>query len=433
LLPKIHSTILKILLPMKTFMSLLMAVAGGLVADGANWSNWRGPDGLGVSRETDLPIEWSTEKNVLWKAEIPGMGTSSPSVHGNRVYVTTQTDDDGLHVLAIDVKTGTVDWKRRVASGRLPTHNLHNMATPTPVTNGTRIWAHFGTGDLVCLDYNGNTVWTRNLVTDYGAYNTNHGMGNSPMLVDGKLFIACMHQGPSYLLALDPESGRTLWKTDRNPESEGEAMDSYSSPLVVRMDDRTLIVLSGADHLDAYDPETGEQVWVSSGLQVPHPYGRTISGPAFGEGTVVTVASGFRNQGFVIAVNPSLKGEITSTGRLWETRRYAPDCPCPLVYRGMVFMIRDDGMASCLDLRTGEPFWQERLFSQNIKVSPVAADGKIYFSSGEGECKVVEAAPELKILAHNDLEEYMIASPALSNRKVFLRTASTLYCIGHRD
>lgn len=416
---------------------LYLAVgAGVLVIGGAawagEWANWRGPDGLGVSTEKGIAVEWSKEKNILWKATIPGMGTSSPTATGSRVYVSTQTEDDGLHLIAINAGTGGKIWDREIGKGRVPTHNLHNMATPTPVSDGKHVWVHFGTGDLACLDFNGNTVWHRNLAEEYGKYNTNHGMGNSPMLLDGRLIIVCMHQGPSYIMAIDPLTGENLWKTDRNLESKEEALDSYSSPIVARHNGRPLLVVSGADHLTAYDPEDGSQVWISSGLQVPHPYGRAISGPTYGEDVVITVASGFRNQGFVIAVDPSGKGDITESGRLWESRRYAPDCPCPLIVDGMVFMIRDDGMASCLDLKTGEAHWQERLFSQNVKVSPIAVDGKIYFSSGEGECKVVEAGKEFKVLHHNDLDEYLIATPAVAHGRLFIRTATTLYCIANQ-
>ncbi|MCD8534476.1 MAG: PQQ-like beta-propeller repeat protein [Verrucomicrobia bacterium] len=282
--------------------------------DAGEWANWRGPNGLGISDETNLPVKWDTQTNVAWKSTLPGQGTSSPVVFQDRVFITTQTEDDSLHVLAIHAQKGEILWNTKVGQGKLPAHNLHNMATPTPVADGQHVWAHFGTGDLVCLNSDGTIVWQRNLVQDYGAYRSNHGMGNSPLIVDGKLLIACMHQGPSYLLAVDPLTGKNIWKTERNLDSKEEAMDSYSSPIVAHLDNQKLVILSGADHLDAYDPSTGSQIWISSGLQVPHPYGRSISGPAFGENTVITVASGFRNQGFVMAVNPNGTGDISASG-----------------------------------------------------------------------------------------------------------------------
>ena len=177
---------------------------------GADWPCWRGPDGLGVSHERDLPVVWGPDKNVGWRVEIAGKGASSPIVTGERVHLTTQTDDNGLHVLAFERTTGRLVWDREIGRGRLHANGLHNMATPTPVSDGEHIWAMFGTGDLACLDALGNVVWQRNLVKEYGAYKTLHGYGSSPMLDEGKLFIVCMHQGPSYVLALDASREKPL-------------------------------------------------------------------------------------------------------------------------------------------------------------------------------------------------------------------------------
>src|SRR5437867_3393297 len=209
----------------------------------ADWPCWRGPDGLGVSTEKDLPVQWSKDKNIAWSLEVPGNGASSPIVVGDRVYLTTQTDDLGLHVLAVERASGKLLWDREVGRGKLHANNLHNMATPTPVSDGERVWVMFGTGDLVCLGPDGKVVWQRNLVQQYGVYKTNHGYGSSPMLDDGRLFIACMHQGPSYLLAIDAKSGTNLWKIDRNLEPKDEAQDSYSSPIFLRAGGRTEVVL----------------------------------------------------------------------------------------------------------------------------------------------------------------------------------------------
>src|SRR6185436_20140149 len=287
----------------------------------------------------------------------------------------------------------------------------------------------FGTGDLACLDRAGKVIWQRNLVKDYGEYKTNHGYGSSPMLLDGRLYIACMHQGPSYLLAVDAKTGKNIWKKDRNFEPKDEAQDSYSSPVFLREDGRTQVVLAGSESVNAYDPVTGEQIWISGGLKVPHHFGRTISGPTVGEGVIVAVASGFQNQGYTIGLKGGGQGDITESHRLWTCNKFSADCPTPLIYDGKLFFIRDDGMASCLDVKTGEPYWQERLFSANIKVSPVAGDGKIYFMSGQGNCAVVKAAAKLEVLATNDLNETTLSTPAISNGRLFLRMDGRLYCI----
>ena len=410
---------------------ILTSILQFLVAtmQAADWPCWRGPDGLGVSSEKNLPVQWGKEKNIAWKLAIPGKGASSPTVVGDRVYLTTQTEDTGLHVLAIDRKRGEIIWDREIGRGKLHANNLHNMATPTAVSDDKLVWALFGTGDLACLDREGKVIWQRNLVKEYGEYKTNHGYGSSPMLLDGRLYIACMHQGPSYLLAVDAKTGKNLWKKDRNLEPKDEAQDSYSSPVFLREDGRTQVVLAGSESVNAYDPVTGEQIWISGGLKVPHHFGRTISGPTVGEGVIVAVASGFQNKGYTIGLKGGGKGDITESHRLWTCNKFSADCPTPLIYDGKLFFIRDDGMASCLDVKTGEPYWQERLFSVNVKVSPVAGDGKIYFMSGQGNCAVVKAAAKFEILATNDLNETTLSTPALSNGRLFVRVEGRLYSI----
>ena len=413
------------------YLIIVTVLIHGLTATlrAADWPCWRGPDGLGVSQETNLPVQWSKEKNISWKVGVPGKGTSSPTVIGDRVYLTAQTPDTGLHVLAIHSGRGEIVWDREIGRGQLRTHNLHNMATPTTVSDGHLIWALFGTGDVACLDLDGQVVWHRNLVKEYGEYKTNHGYGTSPMLLDGRLYIACMHQGASYFLAVDGKTGKNLWKKDRNLEPKDEAQDSYSSPIFLRAEGGVQVVLAGAESVNAYVPASGEQVWICGGMKVPHPYGRTISGPTAGEGIVVAVASGFQNRGYTLGVKTGGKGNITDTHRLWTSSKYSSDCATPVICDGKLFTIRDDGMASCLDLKTGEPHWQERLFSANVKVSPVAGDGKIYFMSGQGNCHVVKAAPKLEILATNELNEVTLCTPAISNGRLFLRTERNLYCV----
>lgn len=402
-----------------------------LSSGAADWPCWRGPDGLGVSSEKNLPVQWSRDKHIVWKVEIPGKGASSPVVVGKKVYVSTQTEDTGLHLYAIDAKWGQVLWESEIGQGKLPANNLHNMATPTPVADGRHVWVMFGTGDLACVDNEaGKILWQRNLVKEYGTYHLNHGYGSSPMLLDGTLFVACMHQGPSYLLAIDAKSGKNIWKKDRNLEPKDEAQDSYSSPIFLRHSKQTQVVLAGAESLTAYDPGSGEQIWTAGGMKVPHPYGRTIAGPTAGENMVIGVASGFQNRGYMVAFNPDGHGDVTTSHKLWTSEKYSPDCPTPVVYNGSLYSVRDDGNASCLDLKTGQPHWQERLFSANCKISPVAADGKVYFMNGQGNCYVVAASPKFELLATNELKEETLSTPAMSGGHIYIRTQGGIYSIG---
>lgn len=414
-----------------------ICVAGFLTAAGllnaADWAGWRGKDGLGVSPDKDVPLEWSKERNVAWLRPLPGKGASSPVVMDGRVYVTAQTEDQGLHVLALEAATGAVAWDVEVGRGRLPSHDLHNMATPTPVSDGQRVWVLFGTGDLACLGVDGSVQWRRNLVKDFGPLKTNHGFGPSPVLEDGRLFVVRMHQAPeSYVLALDARTGKDAWKTDRSYPAKDEGKDSYSTPILHRWGGRTELVVAGAEALDAYDPSTGKRLWKLGGLNVPHPYGRTIAGPTAADGVIVAVASGFQNRGYTVAVKAGAQGEVPADGRLWTSTRFSTDCPTPVIVDGLLFSIRDDGMASCLDLRTGEARWQERLTSDNVKVSPVAAAGRVYFTTGQGNTIVVRAAPRLEVLARNPLNEYTVSTPAIANGRIFLRTEAGLRAIGTR-
>ncbi len=410
----------------KILGAMLLAGASAGIARG-DWTGWRGNDGLGVSIERNLPVHWSRTNGLAWTTVPPGRGASSPIVAGGRIWITAQTPDTAMHVIAYSQKDGSVIWDQTLAKGQAKSHQLHNMATPTPSTDGKNSWVLFGTGDVACLDADGKIVWHRELGREYGAYHANHGFGSSPLLSGGKLYVPWMHQGPSYVIALDAATGTNVWKIDRTLGAREEGQDSYSSPLLVRGADRTDLVVAGAEALTAYDPSTGAAIWSLGGIQAPHPYGRTIAGPAAGDGRVVAVASGFQNRGYMVAVASGKSGKLAESDRAWTITRYAPDCPTPVVYGGRVYTIRDDGNASCIDASTGEVKWQERLFSADVKVSPVAGDGKVYFTSGRANCVVVRAGDTLEVLGRNDLDETTLSTPTFVGGAVYLRTEKGLY------
>jgi outer membrane protein assembly factor BamB len=401
-----------------------------VLAAGADWPGWRGPQAHGVSIERDLPLSWTARSHVAWTVEPPGKGASSPVVIAGRLYLTAQTEDESLRVLAYDPVKGSLLWDQKVGAGRVKTHELINMAAPTAAADEKHVWVLFGTGLLACLDRDGKEVWQRDLTRVHGAFNTLWGLGTSPILHDGKLFLAILQQGTSYVLAVDSRTGMDLWKTLRELGALKEGRDSYSSPTLATVDGRSQIVVSGGDHLDAYDPDTGERLWVAGGLDVPHPYGRTIASPTAAGDFVLTVASGYQNQGRLMAMRARGKGTDTLQERLWINSRYSPDCPSPVIYYGLAFTVRDDGIAQCLDLRTGVSYWQERVFAENSKVSPVAGDGRIYFVSGRGNCVVVKAAKEFEVLSRNELNEDTLAAPAIADGRFYLRTARALYAFG---
>lgn len=203
---------------------------------------------------------------------LPGRGASSPIIVGKRIYLTTQTPDQGLHLLALDRETGALVWDTEIARGKLHAHELHNMATPTAVSDGRHVWVLFGTGDLACVSADGHIAWQRNLVKEFGPLKTNHGYGSSPMLDGNRLFVVRMHQGAdSYVMAVDAKTGKDLWKKDRSNAAREEGKDSYSSPVFHRHGGKLEVVVAGAEVLNAYNPSTGDVVWSVSGLDVAHP------------------------------------------------------------------------------------------------------------------------------------------------------------------
>jgi outer membrane protein assembly factor BamB len=399
-----------------------------------DWPGWRGEDGNGVSSDTGLPSEWSAEKNVVWSIDLPQWGNSSPCIVGDRIYITSQTEDTSLHVIAIDREKGEIVWKRSVGQGTKNHHKLHNMASPTCVAEKDRVWALFGTGDLFCLDRAGETQWKRNLEKDHGDYKILWGMASSPRLHGDRLFIACMTGGPSYVLALDKKTGDALWKTERKLPCVGEAVDSYSSPILFRAGKSVELVVAGADHVSGYDLVTGKQRWISSGLSIPHDYGRTIASPTARDGMVFAASSGYGGLGRVLALRMTdeVAGDVTKTHRAWTYKKHAPDCPSPLFYRGLVYVVRDNGVASCLDGRSGAVRWRERLFRGDCKASPVAGDGKVYFTSVKGEVTVLKAGPERQVLATNRIPGRVIATPALSDGVVYVRARDKLWAFGKK-
>ena len=418
-------------LPVGVFTVSLVLIGA---AHGTDWPGWRGADGNGVSSESVLPAEWSAEKNVVWSIDLPKWGNSSPCVVGDRVYVTSQTDDKSLHVIAIDREKGRIVWKRDVGKGAKKHHELHNMASPTCVAEKGRVWALFGTGDLLCLDRTGKTLWRRNLEKDHGDYEILWGMASSPRVAGDRLFIVCMNGGPSYVLALDKMTGEKRWKTGRKFVCAGEGVDSYSSPILSRVGERVELVVAGAGHVDAYDLVTGKQRWISSGLSAPHDYGRTIASPTAREGMLFAVSSGYSGLGRVLALRMSgdVDGDVTKTHRAWTYPKYSPDCPSPLYYRGLLYVVRDNGIVSCLDGRSGVLCWRERLFRGDCKASPVAGDGKVYLTSVSGEVAVLKAGPDREIIARNRVAGRVTATPGLARGVVYLRTRDRLWAFGRR-
>jgi outer membrane protein assembly factor BamB len=400
------------------------------------WPQWRGPTGDSVAPVRDLPTHWSKTENVLWKTPLPGWGNSTPAIWLDALFVTTQ-DDDRLLLLQLDRRNGHVVWQREVGRGtprrqgelgNLRFHDEHNMATPSPVTDGRHVWVHFGNGALACFDFAGNLVWDLDLVQQYGPYTIWWGHGNSPVLVGDLLISVCMQDpkggGRSYVVAHDKETGQEKWRAERDTGAKAEAADSYTTPILYRHGDQTQVIVFGGNVLDAYNPQSGRRLWHCHAFSG----NRVISGPTVAGDTVYAI-QGMR--GPLFAVRAGGSGDITATNVRWQYAKGTPDAASPLVTNGLVFLATNDGRGVCVDAATGAELWRERL-GKAFRASPLAAGGRVYFFSKEGKCTVVEAARQFKVVSQADLGEELIASPAVAAGDLFLRTKEHVYRIGSR-
>ncbi len=381
-----------------------------------NWPGWRGPAGNGISSETGLPVRWSRTQNVRWKTALSGAGAGSPVVWDDFVFLTASDGrlNDRLHVYGFHRQDGRQLWHTRLF-GSAPTdlYPPGGMAVPTPVTDGKHLWCLFGTGELVCLDLAGKPVWVRSLAEEYGPFRNRWGMGTSPILVGSLLVVQVDHWSQSYLLGVDGRTGANRWKTNRSESV------NWTSPLAVKVKDRTELIVLGTNRAKGYDAASGAELWSVNGLHfqcIPSPVAladRVIV--ASGENTLAIRLDGSR-------------GELTKSHVLWRNQKAAPFVPSPLVYQGHVYISGDKGICLCLDIDTGKVLSKKRLGEQ-FHASPVAGDGKIFFTSREGVVRVIKAGPDIDLLAENDLGETIVASPAISRRHIFLRGEKNLFCI----
>ena len=424
------------LLTVTCILCLMSLVAAHATAD--SWPGFRGATGDGVSSETGIPSHWTETEGVAWSTPLRGLGNSSPAVVGDRIYLTSfDAKDQSLWVIAVGRGTGEVVWEKRIGQGDLIAYgppdlyqHRHNPATASPcVDEDGNVYAFFGTGDLVCLDRNGNEVWRHYIPDEYGPYDLKFGMASSPRLWGELLYITCVHKGPSYVLALNRKTGKEVWLADRNYLAMGDATDAYTSPVVlVQADHAPQLIVTGCNHADAYDLSTGKRVWSDGGLLLPEEeYGRINASPTVGDGIVV--ANSAKNQ-LCIAIRADGQGDITGSGHeLWKSKGMA-DCPTATIHGGIVYSVRDEGVGAAFDLKTGKELWRQRVLPGRTQASPVVADGKVYFLALDGQCVVVREGTEYAVVSKNSLPvgDYY-ATPAISDGMIFVRERSRLYGI----
>jgi outer membrane protein assembly factor BamB len=385
----------------------------------------------GISAEKNLPVRWSQTENVVWKLALPAWSGSTPIVWGDRIFLSV-AEGSQLSLWCVDRVRGVVRWKQPLGSGNVRMQK-QNMSSPSPVTDGQHVWAMTGTGVLKAFDFEGKEQWARDIQADYGAFGLQWGYGSSPLLYGDSLYVQVLHgmrtNDPSYVLRISKANGRTIWRVERPTKARFESPDSYTTPALLRYGNNTEIVITGGDVVTGHDPSNGKELWRADGLN-PSNNGsyRIVASPVV-HGEMIVAPSRERP---MLALKVGGRGDVTSTHVLWSFNN-GPDVPTPVTDGTYVYAINDRGIMWCLDAKTGkEIYGRQRLRPATYSGSAVLADGKIYITDEDGVTSVVQAGPTFAKLAENDLGEYTLSSPAISDGQIFIRTESFLYAIGKR-
>lgn len=412
--------------------ALIIALLSIEAALADNWPQWRGPDLNGTSAEKNLPLRWNTEENVTWKLALPGWSGSTPIIWGDSIFLNV-ADGDDLYLWCVDRTKGAVSWKKRLGGGNTKMRK-QNMSSPSPVTDGKSVYVMTGTGVLKGFDFAGNEQWARDIQKDYGQFGLNWGYASSPLLYEDSLFVPVLHgmktDDPSYLLRVDRKTGKTIWKVERPTTAIRESPDAYTTPALLRYGKTVEIVITGGDCVTGHDPATGKELWRANGLNPENqPFNRIVASPVVYEGIIYAPT----RVKPLLAIKAGGRGDITESHRLWSFQN-GPDVPTPVTDGKYFYSVDDKGVMWCLDAKTGQTIWgPQRIKSGTYSSSPVLADGKIYITDEDGLTTVVKAGPKFEVLAENNLNDYCLSSPAISDGQLFMRTAQHLYCIGKRS
>jgi outer membrane protein assembly factor BamB len=409
---RLHST----LFPLVLFFTSAAAAA--------DWTQFRGSDSSGATEARNLPTEWNADTNVAWKTAIPGSGWSSPCLFQDRLYLTTAapldegSDSGGLSLRGVCVaaSSGKILWSREVfqqPASAPKIHSKNSHASPTPIVAGNRVYVHFGHQGTACLDLAGKLVWKNDEIE----YAPVHGNGGSPVLVGGLLIFSCDGASGPFVVALDAATGRERWRFAR--ESDYAKRFAFSTPAVIDVAGKQQLITPGAGVVNALDPTTGDEIW-----RVTYDGYSVIPQPAFGHG-LVFLSTGYDSPK-LLAIRPDGEGDVTDTHVAWEVATGAPHTPSPLLVGDELYLVSDRGVATCLDARTGEEHWQERV-GGNYSSSPLFADGKIYLQSEEGPAIVLKAGTTFEQLSETGFAERTLASYAIGERALFIRTEKNLY------
>ena len=401
-------------------LSLFVSLA---MADGpdSNWPRFRGPNGTGVSADTQVPTKWSND-TLAWSIELPVSGHSSPIIWGEKILLTGTTGSDNSvrrHVICVDRSTHKVLWNKSVAEGAgEKLHQMNSWATPSCVTDGEFVVAFFGDGGLHCFDMDGNEKWSRDLGRFPGAW----GVGASPVILGDMVIQNCDAMGDSYLLAVDKKTGKNIWKTPRRATPRG----GWSTPILIETKDRQELVLNGEFGVQGYDPKTGKDLWYCKSFN-----GRGTPTPVWGHGMLFVVNG---KPGDVYSVRPGGNGDVTDSRMVWHSgRNGGRDLPSPALVGDCLVVISMTGIATGYKATTGAELWKTRL-GGNYSASPVVANGLVYATAEDGTVNVIKPGSEFALVSKNRIEaptsESFRSSAAISNGQLFFRSNTRLYCVG---
>lgn len=383
------------------------------------WPRWRGPSGQGLATGSGYPDTWSSSQNVAWKTVVPGTGNSSPIVWRDRIFLTTAYDNGRrLSVVAFRRTDGQKLWEAFAPEGKSPrgNHDKNGYASATAATDGQRVYASFGARGLVAIDMDGKVAWHH----DLGRMEAYHGTAGSPLLYKDRLILYQDQFNDSFIAAFDTKTGRELWRTRR------DAQVGWGTPIAIRVGDHDEIIVNSQWTVRAYNPDTGAEIWSCRGTT-----DEVIPTPVVGYG-MVFCSSG--RAGPTLAIRPGGRGDVTRTHLAWTSPRGSPFVPSPILYGEHLYMVNDiASIVTCLEAMTGKVMWQGRLGvarREGFSASPVAVDGKVFFTNDEGETFVLKAGPTFELMHVNALDETTLATPALVDGRWYIRTDRHLYAIG---
>lgn len=388
------------------------------LASAGEWPAWRGPRGDGIAEETSVPLKWSGTDNVAWKTALPGIGHSSPVVWGERVFVTTCIEKELKRVLlCLDRRDGKILWQQVVVTAPLEMkHKLNSYSSSTPATDGKHVWVTFLAAPeiiVACYDYEGQLVWKKSP----GKFFSKHGFCSPPIPYKDTIIVNGDQDALAYIVALEKTTGNERWRVDRPNRTR-----SYCPPVIIEAAGKKQLVLSGSLCVASYDPDTGKQHWIIDG-----PTEQFVASLVYAN-DVLFLTYGFPKLG-VMGIRPDGQGNVTQTHVLYNEIKGGGYVPSPIAHGGHFFVVKDDGIASCREAKSGKLLWLERM-GKHHSASPISAGGHLYFPDDFGVTWVLKPGPEFQVVAKNDLGEETYGSMAVSRGQFFIRTLHHLYCVG---